>query len=147
MIKIENKKAYSSEGLKIRRKGTTGPGNSSIAPVTDASLYEEVTPEMLEAERIQAEKDAAEKARRDKIAELVDSRYPLREEVAIQRQRESNPEKFRIYDQWAEACKKAVNDCPIAVDEDGHLSVTFSGLTAEDVEKILANSNATASDE
>lgn len=145
MIKLENKKACSSEGLKIRRKGTTGPGSTAVAPVTDASLFEEVTPEMIEAERIQAEKKAAEEARCDKIDELVRSRYPLREEVAILRQRDSNPGKFRLYDQWAEACKKAVNDCPATVGDDGHLVITFSGLTAADVEDILRASGQPAS--
>ena len=41
----------------------------------------------------------------DLVNEKIRARYPLSEELAILRQRDSNPEKFKEYNEFAERCK------------------------------------------
>lgn len=105
MIEIKNKVARSTEGLPIRRRGAAGPGHSSAAPVTDASLYEEVTPEMLREEEARAARSEAEEAYGRRVEELIRLRYPLRDELAALRQRDTKPGEFAAYDEYAERCK------------------------------------------
>lgn len=105
MIRIENRRAFSTEGLKIRRKGEDSVGYSSLSPVDGAEGLEEVTPEMAEASaRAAAEREAAA-AYGARVDALIRERYPLRDELAVMRQRDSKPAEFAAYDAYAEECK------------------------------------------
>lgn len=42
---------------------------------------------------------------RDLVNEKIRARYDISEELAILRQRDSNPEKFNEYNEFAERCK------------------------------------------
>ncbi|MDE6243804.1 MAG: hypothetical protein K2M14_07335 [Muribaculaceae bacterium] len=57
-------------------------------------------------EVIEANKEAkCEEAYKARVEELIAERYSLREELAIHRQRDSKPEEFAEYNDFAEACK------------------------------------------
>lgn len=50
-----------------------------------------------------------DKFKSDLVGGLVGKRYTLYDEIALIRQKEDKPEKYAIYDAYADACVNAVN--------------------------------------
>lgn len=45
----------------------------------------------------------------DLVGDLIGKRYTLYDEIALSRQKEEKPEKYAVYDAYADACVEAVN--------------------------------------
>ena len=52
--------------------------------------------------------EAFERVRASEIEKLIRKRYSLSAELAILRQRDTKPEEFKAYNEYAEECKAAV---------------------------------------
>lgn len=109
MVTIDENRAFSTEGLKIRRKGQTGPGYGSMTPASDPGDFEEVTPAMLAAESGTAAgtSEAEYKAR---VAALIRERYTADDEFALAANRgdgdETHAAEWAAYQAYRAECKE-----------------------------------------
>ena len=104
MIQIENNEIYSdAAGMKVRRKGTDAVfARATALPGDTADDFEEVDP----AEVTQAVDEAAERAAYEaEVERLIRRRYTVSQELALLRQRGSQPEGFAEYDAFSGQCK------------------------------------------
>lgn len=102
MVKIENRQIYSDAGRLVHRVGTDSYfTRSTTLPGDIPELFEEVD------ERPHTIDEAAYKA---KVRELIAERYDIGDEIAIQRQRDSKPDEFDAYNEYAEDCKRRARE-------------------------------------
>lgn len=108
MIKFENNRITATDGY-VRRR-SDGLTAKAIAAVTyDPDDYEEVA-------EMTAQTDAD--AYNERVNELIRERYSLSEELAVLRQRDTKPDEFRQYYNYAEQCKAYARDLmSVALDE------------------------------
>ncbi len=111
MVTIEDNKAFSTEGLGIRRKGSAGRGYSSMTPASDPDRFEEVDPSEREAEAGAAETARFEEARKARVAALIRERYSPDDEFAlinnmIDSPTEEHRDEYAAYQAYRAECKE-----------------------------------------
>lgn len=96
MIEIKNNEVTSTNGRLIHRLGTdTYFRRSTVLSTDTVEDFEEV-------DRAPAYTTSEYEAR---VSELIRGRYTLDAELAILRQRDSKPEEFAAYNNFADECK------------------------------------------
>lgn len=99
MIQITNKEVYSDSDKFIHRIGTKSYFKRSTLLINDTiDKFEEV-------DEIPEETDINYN---EEVNNMVRQRYSLSEELAILRQRDTKPEEFAAYNEYAEECKAKV---------------------------------------
>lgn len=99
MIQITSKEVYSDSGKFIHRLGTESYfKRSTLLPGDTAGNFEEV-------DEIPEETGTNYN---EEVNSMIRQRYSLSEELAILRQRDSKPEEFAAYNEYAEYCKVEV---------------------------------------
>jgi hypothetical protein len=99
MIQITNKEVYSDSDKFIHRIGTKSYFKRSTLLIDDTiDKFEEV-------DEIPEETDINYN---EEVNNMVRQKYSLSEELAILRQRDSKPEEFAAYNEYAEYCKVEV---------------------------------------
>lgn len=99
MIQITNKEVYSDSDKFIHRIGTKSYFKRSTLLIDDTiDKFEEV-------DKIPEETDINYN---EEVNNMVRQKYSLSEELAILRQRDSKPEEFAAYNEYAEYCKVEV---------------------------------------
>lgn len=96
MIQIQNNQVFSTEDKPIRRKGTdTYFRRGTVLPADTAADFEEVDAiPAYSREDYEAE-----------VERLIRARYSVSQELAILRQRDTKPDEFAEYNDFAERCK------------------------------------------
>lgn len=102
MIKIENSRIFSDTGKLVHRIGTNSYFHDSSGYIGD-------TPDMFE-EVDDSPDTINEYAYKEKVRELIAERYDIGDELAIQRQRDSKPDEFDTYNEYAEDCKRRARE-------------------------------------
>ncbi len=99
MIQITSKEVYSDSGKFIHRLDTGSYfKRSTLLPGDTIDKFEEVD-EVPEEPEINYN---------DEVNNMIRARYSLSEELAILRQRDSKPDEFNAYNEYAEYCKSEV---------------------------------------
>lgn len=99
MIQITSKEVYSDSGKFIHRLGTESYfKRSTLLPGDTAGKFEEV-------DEIPEETGTNYN---EEVNSMIRQRYSLSEELAILRQRDSKPDEFAAYNEYAEYCKVEV---------------------------------------
>lgn len=99
MIQITSKEVYSDSGKFIHRLGTESYfKRSTLLPGDTVGKFEEVD-EIPEETGTDYNED---------VNSMIRQRYSLSEELAILRQRDSKPDEFEAYNEYAEYCKVEV---------------------------------------
>lgn len=99
MIQITSKEVYSDSGKFIHRLGTESYfKRSTLLPGDTAGKFEEV-------DEIPEETGTNYN---EEVNSMIRQRYSLSEELAILRQRDSKPDEFEAYNEYAEYCKMEV---------------------------------------
>lgn len=99
MIQITSKEVYSDSGKFIHRLGTESYfKRSTLLPGDTAGKFEEV-------DEIPEETGTNYN---EEVNSMIRGKYSLSEELAILRQRDSKPEEFAAYNEYAECCKVEV---------------------------------------
>lgn len=101
MIHITSKEVYSDSGKFIHRLGTESYfKRSTLLPGDTAGKFEEV-------DGIPEETGTNYN---EEVNSMIRQRYSLSEELAILRQRDSKPDEFEAYNEYAEYCKMEVKN-------------------------------------
>lgn len=99
MIQITSKEVYSDSGKFVHRLGTESYfKRSTLLPGDTVGKFEEVD-EIPEETGTDYNED---------VNSMIRQRYSLSEELAILRQRDSKPDEFEAYNEYAEYCKVEV---------------------------------------
>lgn len=99
MIQITSKEVYSDSGKFVHRLGTESYfKRSTLLPGDTAGNFEEV-------DEIPEETGTNYN---EEVNSMIRQRYSLSEELAILRQRDSKPDEFEAYNEYAEYCKVEV---------------------------------------
>lgn len=99
MIQITSKEVYSDSGKFVHRLGTESYfKRSTLLPGDTVGKFEEV-------DEIPEETGTDYN---EEVNGMIRQRYPLSEELAILRQRDSKPDEFETYNEYAEYCKVEV---------------------------------------
>lgn len=99
MIQITSKEVYSDSGKFVHRLGTESYfKRSTLLPGDTVGKFEEV-------DEIPEETGTNYN---EEVNSMIRQRYSLSEELAILRQRDSKPEEFAAYNEYAEYCKVEV---------------------------------------
>lgn len=99
MIQITSKEVYSDSGKFIHRLGTESYfKRSTLLPGDTVGKFEEV-------DEIPEETGTNYN---EEVNSMIRQRYSLSEELAILRQRDSKPDEFEAYNEYAEYCKVEV---------------------------------------
>ena len=99
MIQVTDKEVYSDSDKFVHRLGTESYfKRSTLLPGDTADKFEEV-----DAIPEQPSFDYNEE-----VNSMIRQRYSLSEELAILRQRDTKPEEFAVYNEYAEQCKAKV---------------------------------------
>ncbi len=102
MIQIQNSQVFSTDGKFVHRLGTNIYFKRGTTTLTDTvDNFEEVN------EIPQTEIDEPTRSRR--IEQLIRLRYSISDELAILRQRDTKPDEFAEYNDYAEQCKIEVD--------------------------------------
>lgn len=101
MIQVTEKEIYSDSDKFVHRLGTESYfKRSTLLPGDTADKFEEV-----DAIPEQPSFDYNEE-----VNNMIRQRYSLSEELAILRQRDTKPEEFAVYNEYAEYCKVEVKN-------------------------------------
>lgn len=101
MIQITSKEVYSDSGKFVHRLGTESYFKRSTLLLGDtAGKFEEV-------DEIPEETGTDYN---EEVNSMIRERYSLSEELAILRQRDSKPDEFEAYNEYAEYCKVEVKN-------------------------------------
>lgn len=101
MIQITSKEVYSDSGKFVHRLGTESYfKRSTLLPGDTAGNFEEV-------DEIPEETGTNYN---EEVNSMIRQRYSLSEELAILRQRDSKPDEFEAYNEYAEYCKVEVKN-------------------------------------
>lgn len=99
MIQITSKEVYSDSGKFVHRLGTESYfKRSTLLPGDTVGKFEEV-------DEIPEETGTNYN---EEVNSMIRQRYSLSEELAILRQRDSKPDEFEVYNEYAEYCKVEV---------------------------------------
>lgn len=99
MIQITSKEVYSDSGKFVHRLGTESYfKRSTLLPGDTVGKFEEV-------DEIPEETGTNYN---EEVNSMIRQRYSLSEELAILRQRDSKPDEFAAYNEYAEYCKVEV---------------------------------------
>lgn len=99
MIQITSKEVYSDSGKFVHRLGTESYfKRSTLLPGDTVGKFEEV-------DEIPEETGTNYN---EEVNSMIRQRYSLSEELAILRQRDSKPDEFEAYNEYAEYCKVEV---------------------------------------
>lgn len=99
MIHITSKEVYSDSGKFVHRLGTESYfKRSTLLPGDTAGNFEEV-------DEVPEETGTNYN---EEVNSMIRQRYSLSEELAILRQRDSKPDEFEAYNEYAEYCKVEV---------------------------------------
>lgn len=99
MIQITSKEVYSDSGKFVHRLGTESYfKRSTLLPGDTAGKFEEV-------DEVPEETGTNYN---EEVNSMIRQRYSLSEELAILRQRDSKPDEFEAYNEYAEYCKMEV---------------------------------------
>ena len=99
MIQVTGKEVYSDSDKYVHRLGTESYfKRSTLLPGDTVDKFEEV-----DAIPEQPSFDYNEE-----VNSMIRQRYSLSEELAILRQRDTKPEEFAVYNEYAEQCKAEV---------------------------------------
>lgn len=99
MIQITSKEVYSDSGKFVHRLGTESYfKRSTLLPGDTAGNFEEV-------DEVPEETGTNYN---EEVNSMIRQRYSLSEELAILRQRDSKPDEFEAYNEYAEYCKVEV---------------------------------------
>lgn len=115
MIVIENNQVYSTTGKFVHRIGTeTYFKKGTVLKSDSVDSFEEVEaiPEMPEEEM-----PIPEIPYKEQVVNKIRERYSVDDELAILRQRDTKPDEFEAYNEYAEQCKKEVKDILINKDK------------------------------
>lgn len=108
MIQITNRSVTSTDGLKVRRRGSTDEPHGAMTCPADASPddYEEVDPEAYAAACAATEAEAVYKTR---LIALIRERYDYDDEIAILANRDdgdtTHAAEYAAYQQYRAHCK------------------------------------------
>lgn len=98
MIQITDKEIYSDSDKFVHRLGTESYfKRSTLLPGDTADKFEEV--DAVPEQSINYNEE---------VNSMIRQRYSLSEELAILRQRDTKPEEFEVYNEYAEYCKVEV---------------------------------------
>lgn len=101
MIQITDKEVYSDSGKFVHRTGTDSYFKRGTLLKSDtADMFEEAD-EIPEIPEINYN---------DEVNNMIRQRYSLSEELSVLRQRDSKPDEFQAYNEYAEYCKTEVKN-------------------------------------
>ena len=99
MIQVTDKEVYSDSDKFVHRLGTESYfKRSTLLPGDTVDKFEEVD----------AIPEETETSYNEEVNSMIRQRYSLSEELAILRQRDTKPEEFAVYNEYAEQCKAEV---------------------------------------
>lgn len=100
MIQVTSKEVYSDSDKYVHRLGTESYfKRSTLLPGDTVEKFEEVN--AIPDQSIDYN---------DEVNNMIRQRYSLSEELAILRQRDTKPEEFEVYNEYAEYCKVEVKN-------------------------------------
>lgn len=98
MIQIQNNEVFSDQNKYVHRLGTESYfKRSTLLPGDTVDKFEEV--DAIPDQSIDYNEE---------VNNMIRQRYSLSEELAILRQRDTKPEEFAAYNEYAEECKSKV---------------------------------------
>lgn len=101
MIQVTKTEVYSDSGKLVHRLGTESYfKRSTLLPGDTVDKFEEVD-EVPEETRTNYNEE---------VNSMIRGKYSLSEELAILRQRDSKPEEFAAYNEYAEHCKAEIRN-------------------------------------
>ena len=99
MIQVTDKEVYSDSDKYVHRLGTESYfKRSTLLPGDTVEKFEEVD----------AIPEETGTSYNEEVNSMIRQRYSLSEELAILRQRDTKPEEFAVYNEYAEECKSKV---------------------------------------
>lgn len=99
MIQVTDKEVYSDSDKYVHRLGTESYfKRSTLLPGDTVDKFEEVD----------AIPEETGTSYNEEVNSMIRQRYSLSEELAILRQRDTKPEEFTTYNEYAEECKSKV---------------------------------------